>query len=824
MENNTKNKIQSFTDLIAWKESHKLVVEIYKKTKSFPREELFGLTNQIRRAAVSITSNIAEGFSRRSSKEKAQFFSTALGSLTEVQNQLLVSRDVEYLSENDFNHLAQKTVTSSKLLNGLLKSVRSAVFCLILTTVYLILSAPSAHAGTIIKSPAYLGLQYGLVGCWTFDGPDLYGTTAVDCSGHGGNGTLTNGPVPTIGKIGQALDFDGVNDEVITSTTSGGGSTANATFSAWLNPDSLGNYFGIFNSRDVALQGILLSNAASNPITYSWEASPDEYSAATELYLDQNQWNFVSVVIEPTKATIYLYDSSGVVQTWTNTKTHNSKDIDNVWTIGRDQGLPSRWWNGKIDDVRLFKRSLSANEIARMYRIGLGSKQNRASGGDPLDYGLVGHWTFDGSDISGTRAKDRSGNVNHGTLTNGPIQAIGRIGQGLQLDGSDDYVNVPDMPSVSITGNFTLAAWIKLRAIGTQYSIIEKYDTGSTEGYILRVSSGNKLQTYTLDNSTSTSLTGTRTLSANVWYHVVATYDGANLRTYIDGTLDNTGADTRNPTDGEDTLKIGARGNDAGTPLNGSIDDVRIYNRALSAGEIQRLYQQSQPKINVTKNSLDYGLVGHWTFDGSDISGTRAKDRSGNNAHGTIANGPIAKAGRIGQALSFDGVNDYVGISSSAVANYPYSASIWFKTNADATSGALAAISQGANTASTYYFEIALDTGSTCAQANYLLYLAKANTNPAISVCSTKAVNDNVWHHAVAVTSAINSHKLYLDGVLIGTDTSALTSGMAMTRTGIGILYRSSIANYFNGSLDDARVYNRALSAGEVNKLWQMGR
>lgn len=81
--NQASRKIKSFTDLNVWKEGHKLVLQVYKLTKEFPKEELFGLTNQIRRAAVSITSNIAEGFSRHSYKEKLQFYSTALGSLTE---------------------------------------------------------------------------------------------------------------------------------------------------------------------------------------------------------------------------------------------------------------------------------------------------------------------------------------------------------------------------------------------------------------------------------------------------------------------------------------------------------------------------------------------------------------------------------------------------------------------------------------------------------------------------------------------------------------------------------------------------------------------
>lgn len=117
-------KIKSFTDLLAWQDGHKLILEIYKITKEFPKEELFGLTNQIRRAAVSITSNLAEGFSRHSSKEKTQFYFTALGSLTEVQNQLLIAKDIEYISKEKFTEIAEKTVRISKLINGLLKSVR----------------------------------------------------------------------------------------------------------------------------------------------------------------------------------------------------------------------------------------------------------------------------------------------------------------------------------------------------------------------------------------------------------------------------------------------------------------------------------------------------------------------------------------------------------------------------------------------------------------------------------------------------------------------------------------------------------------------------
>jgi len=113
------NKIKSFTDLNAHKEAHKLVLLIYKITKEFPKEERFCLIDQIRRAAVSIVSNIAEGFSRNTIKDKCQFYSLALGSLSELQSQLLIARDLKYLTNQIFNQIAQQSIIVRKLISGL---------------------------------------------------------------------------------------------------------------------------------------------------------------------------------------------------------------------------------------------------------------------------------------------------------------------------------------------------------------------------------------------------------------------------------------------------------------------------------------------------------------------------------------------------------------------------------------------------------------------------------------------------------------------------------------------------------------------------------
>jgi len=112
--------IKSFKDLIAWQKSIDLAETIYKQTSTYPKEELFGLVNQLRRAAVSVSSNIAEGFGRNSRKEKDQFYAIAYGSLLEVESQIIISEKLGYIKSP--SHLFGQIVECQKVLSGLRKS------------------------------------------------------------------------------------------------------------------------------------------------------------------------------------------------------------------------------------------------------------------------------------------------------------------------------------------------------------------------------------------------------------------------------------------------------------------------------------------------------------------------------------------------------------------------------------------------------------------------------------------------------------------------------------------------------------------------------
>jgi len=121
MNRGRRKRISSFTQLDAWREAHKLVVMIYRVVNNFPTKERYRLEDQIIRAAISISSNIAEGFGRAGKKDKTRFYQVAKASLIEVQNQLLIARDVGYLSNRLFRQLANQSVIVSKLMSVLLK-------------------------------------------------------------------------------------------------------------------------------------------------------------------------------------------------------------------------------------------------------------------------------------------------------------------------------------------------------------------------------------------------------------------------------------------------------------------------------------------------------------------------------------------------------------------------------------------------------------------------------------------------------------------------------------------------------------------------------
>ena len=120
--------ISNFYDLETWKKAHKLVLLIYKLTSKYPKKETYILVSQMLRSAISVASNVAEGFGRNGIKEKVQFYTMSKASLIELQNQLLISKDIKYLNSVKFNKAWELSVEVHKLVNGLIRSTKKSKF------------------------------------------------------------------------------------------------------------------------------------------------------------------------------------------------------------------------------------------------------------------------------------------------------------------------------------------------------------------------------------------------------------------------------------------------------------------------------------------------------------------------------------------------------------------------------------------------------------------------------------------------------------------------------------------------------------------------
>ncbi|HCC05911.1 TPA: four helix bundle protein [Candidatus Nomurabacteria bacterium] len=115
--------MKTYKDLIVWQKAYSLAVSIYKITKVFPVNEIYGLTSQLRRASVSIASNLAEGSKRGTKKDFAQFIRIAQGSTAEIETQLMIAKEIDYLNEKDFNLLMDELNQISRMLTGLLMKI-----------------------------------------------------------------------------------------------------------------------------------------------------------------------------------------------------------------------------------------------------------------------------------------------------------------------------------------------------------------------------------------------------------------------------------------------------------------------------------------------------------------------------------------------------------------------------------------------------------------------------------------------------------------------------------------------------------------------------
>ncbi|OGZ04884.1 MAG: hypothetical protein A2845_00070 [Candidatus Lloydbacteria bacterium RIFCSPHIGHO2_01_FULL_49_22] len=721
----------------------------------------------------------------------------------------------------------------------------------------------TALANFVVNAWQGYRLNSGLVGYWSFDGKDISGTTAYDRSGQGNNGTLTNGPAATIGKIGQAFNFFPNGSD--TNAYANMGDPVSGMLDFGTGDFSVGfwmkgtGYSSQGSSVNVALAkksynsvgtGYGFSYGSGNILAFTIANGTTAYSANdVSATMNDNTWHHYVGMRSGGMMSLYR---DGMVR-GTNATVSGSCSTASGLIIGADSALDGgRNANVIVDDVRIYSRALSPEEVQRLYLMGASLKTN-VTHRDELTSGLVGEWTFDGKDMI-PNVRDVSGQGNHGGLQNQnpTTTTIGKIGQGLSFDGVDDSINLGDVAVVDTAATLSSCAWVKHDVLTSDDGIISKITAGAADGFVFfrddvgSVSGRTDTYSIVISDSTDTSTAriegATGASQANVWTHVCFTFEtsGTGLRLYINGV-----EDANSPVStvtiaaingGSQALEIG--NNSLGALFSGAIDETRIYTRVLSADEIKRLYLMGASfKTNVTHRDelTSSGLVGEWTFDGKDMT-PNVRDVSGQGNHGGLQNqNPTTTTiGKIGQGLSFDGVDDYVSVANNASLNIGTSDvtfSAWIKP---ANTTAIRGIIIKRNTASPYQ-QYDFTTGYVNSSGSFVaskkigcfLYSGGLlNTTNAQSAYTTNDVADGNWHFVQCVRQNGSSLMMYVDGVSVPvTYVFNGTTNVNPDSTApvyIGALAASS--SFFDGPIDDVRIYNRALSADEIQRLYLMGK
>ncbi|GAA1549127.1 hypothetical protein GCM10009827_081930 [Dactylosporangium maewongense] len=213
---------------------------------------------------------------------------------------------------------------------------------------------------------------------------------------------------------------------------------------------------------------------------------------------------------------------------------------------------------------------------------------NLVAGADP-----AGYWRLGDAAGSSTAVDSSAGGRNGTYLAGAKPGAMGAITGDGAADLSAGYIEAPRSPRTNLQGAFTLEAWVKLDTLAPSpgQAVIESYTGPAVNGYALRVTDG-VLQAWSLGAAGKGYglVTGRTRLTANTWHHVAAVFDGSRLTVYIDGVADNSVATSVSPGSGTGSVKLGGRGDDANQRLLGDLDEAAIYDRALTAAELEAHY------------------------------------------------------------------------------------------------------------------------------------------------------------------------------------------------------------------------------------------
>jgi hypothetical protein len=413
--------------------------------------------------------------------------------------------------------------------------------------------------------------------------------------------------------------------------------------------------------------------------------------------------------------------------------------------------------------------------------------------------GLVAYYPFNGNANDESPSHLNNGTVNGATLI---TDRKGISNCAYNFDGSSSISAIVGS-ELSTTEN-TVSVWMAISGSGNSNPRIVGVGPSNTPGQnyaLILDGTGNprRLEYYSGQGG-GINLFSTGTLSNGIeWKHITVTFKNNVAKFYINGVFDSQSTGTNGlATFSNSILQIG-RSISGTDGFNGKLDDIRIYNRALSDTEVQALYLTEAPPIDITT-----GLVAHYKMDGN------AQDASGYSNHGTSQNGVTFATDRFGiagKAASFDGLDDWINCGTNF--NFNSSFTISFFNNTTNFGNNPSMFTQGTPSGN-HGLHVTLIN-----QSSYRFGFFGNDLETSLNFPMK-----NTWNYwSFTYNSTTQSRKMFLNGKLIGSDISSPYVGTGITALGKNII--QDVPNgYYNGKLDDVRIYNRALSDTDIAGLY----
>lgn len=626
---------------------------------------------------------------------------------------------------------------------------------------------------------------------------------------------------------GKCLSFSGP-DRVIVDNNVNTDLSGNLTISFWIKSNDTTSQRR--NPIDKAYYGeFSFTQETDRSISYYHGQSGASYFGTTLIpsgTIQDNTWYYITMVRDTSQSKVYGYVNGKQVSNSTYAIAPSQK-TDNIYIGG---GYTGYYYKGFVDEPKIYTYARTAAQVKSDFASKGGGSAHGSSAQlgasnknlEAFSNGLVGYWKMDEAAGAGSTLADSSGNANNGTavLWGGGNTATdsahlaGKFGNSFSFDGVDDYINLGLWSTTTslkaVRGNWSYGAWIKTSSDGNILNdtdtddFVRLYVTGGKARFLITAK-------YSTPKETATA-TSTTSVNDNKWHHVVGVWSGDNIYIYVDGVMEGSdsglnGFNNLDMSAWSGSWIIGAQwdsccsasppGNRISNKFTGLIDDIRIYNRALSGSEVSQLYSWAP------------GPVGYWNFD--EKTGSYAYDTSGNGSTGTLTNSPSWSTGKIGGALSFSG-NKYVdaGDTNSLKLTSTGTLEAWIYPRAYPTAGSWSVVASkgnwgaGRNEYSIYYQASSSNIRFEIAGSSATPFATTANTNTPL----------NRWSH-LALTFDGTNIQGYVNGVPVGTSVSQQSQVADTTGYNFMIGGRSGLYA-LDGIIDQVSTYNYARTAGQV--------